>query len=635
MSLLNSFKVRLAATLLVPALLYSVCGAAQTYPTFQGGYRTVAGHGQHLSNVAAAHPDLAVVIKYGSSWLKVNGRGGSDLNVICLTKRRAGDCLLSPTSSKPRMLVIAEVHARELTTAEVAWRWIDFLVDNYGVDADVTWILDSQEIWVIPLANPDGRAMVEKGSAWLLQRKNVDDFNGTCTPLSIGVGYGVDLNRNGAFHWGEPGASTDPCNEFYRGPASASEPEQQALQNLFAKLWRPQRGSNDGDAAPLSVSGAMVSLHAPFNQLVFPWAWSNTRNGNYDQLRALAFRMSYYNGYRTGQWREIVYASSGTTDDYVYGVFGVPAFTIEMGPPSGACGGFSPSYACVDTLQWPLNRGALLSLAKNTRQPYVTPAGPVIAAATVTPGDRTARIDATANADLFGNAANSVGRPHAQPIARAEAYIDLPPWQGGIPIALAAADGVFDSKVENLNATVSTTNLAARRHIIYLRAMDNTGAWGAVSAAWLTVAPPGVPPAKEIVIDNAAAGINEATGTGSRRTFTGTWCTSTAVNSYGGSSLYSCGSTADTYRWTPNIITAGSYDVYVWWSTHVNRASNVPITVTSSSAPVTQTFNERSGGGAWVLHGRYNFAAGAAGYVEVKASNGQAAADAVKFVAVP
>ena len=142
---------------------------------------------------------------------------------------------------------------------------------------------------------------------------------------------------------------------------------------------------------------------------------------------------------------------------------------------------------------------------------------------------------------------------------------------------------------------------------------------------------PAVAAPTEIILDNAALGVNDAAG---GRAFTGTWCLSEAANKYGGDSLYSCGSGAESYRWTPNITDAQAYDVYVWWSTHPNRSTSAPISVTHSAGTATKNFNQQTGGGQWVLHGRYSFAVGKTGYVEVKDTNGQAAADAVRIVPV-
>jgi hypothetical protein len=139
------------------------------------------------------------------------------------------------------------------------------------------------------------------------------------------------------------------------------------------------------------------------------------------------------------------------------------------------------------------------------------------------------------------------------------------------------------------------------------------------------------PQTGELIIDNAAAGVQDAAG---GRTFTGTWCLSGSTNQFGTDSLFSCSSSGtDTYRWTPNLPTAGTYDVYVWWTTHAARGTAVPVSVVHANGTATVNFNEQVGGGQWVLHGRYTFSAGTSGYVQVAGTpTQQAAADAVRFV---
>jgi uncharacterized protein (DUF1800 family) len=137
--------------------------------------------------------------------------------------------------------------------------------------------------------------------------------------------------------------------------------------------------------------------------------------------------------------------------------------------------------------------------------------------------------------------------------------------------------------------------------------------------------------ATEIILDNAKIGVNDTTG---GRTFTGRWCGSSAAGKYGAESFYSCGASRDTYRWTPNITAAQSYDVYIWWPNHPGRASAVPVSVVHGTGTTAKTFNEKTGGGQWVLHGRYAFKVGKLGYVEVNDAGGQAGADAVRFVPV-
>jgi len=156
-----------------------------------------------------------------------------------------------------------------------------------------------------------------------------------------------------------------------------------------------------------------------------------------------------------------------------------------------------------------------------------------------------------------------------------------------------------------------------------------TPAPGGGTSANLTFTISAAPTAGEIVIDNANAGVQDSAG---GRTFTGRWCQSTATGQFGPNSLVSCGNRRDTYRWTPRVQVAGDYDVYVWWAVSPNRSTSVPITVVSAGGSNTRLFNERAGGGQWVLHGRYTFSAGTTGYVEASDANGSAGADAVRLV---
>jgi hypothetical protein len=136
----------------------------------------------------------------------------------------------------------------------------------------------------------------------------------------------------------------------------------------------------------------------------------------------------------------------------------------------------------------------------------------------------------------------------------------------------------------------------------------------------------------QAIVDNAAAGVQDAAG---GRTFSGSWCTSKATGAYGPSSLYSCGGIADIYRFTPNVPSTGTYDVYVRWTANANRSTRTPITVTYAGGANSKQFNQQINGSQWVLHGRYNFNAGTAGRIEISGASGEAAADAVRLLSVP
>jgi hypothetical protein len=142
--------------------------------------------------------------------------------------------------------------------------------------------------------------------------------------------------------------------------------------------------------------------------------------------------------------------------------------------------------------------------------------------------------------------------------------------------------------------------------------------------------PPPPPGGNEIIVDNAAAGVSDA----SRRAF-GKWCISTAPVKYGADSLVSCGTGLDTYRFIPTIPSQGRYQVYIRWSGQATNSKTVPVTVVHAAGTKSLLFDQSVGGGSWVLHGTYLLFAGAKGFVQITDSNGQASADAVRFVRVP
>lgn len=485
---------RLRAAGYRPRLFETVSAGAAAAPQarFAGGYPDVADQYAHLDAVAAAYPALAQVFDYGDSYLKSIGQGGNDLKAICLTNRQAGDCVLSPNSPKPRFVITGQIHAREITTGELMYRWIDELTTKYGTDADITVLLDSTEVWIIPVVNPDGVDIVELGgNAPYLQRKNGRPGGACANPPTASSQTGVDLNRNSTFKYGGAGTSTALCDQTYKGTGASSEPETTALQALFGQLFADTRGPLDTDVAPETTRGAFVTVHSYSNYVLLPWSWSNTNAPNNSALRHLAFRMSYFNGYTTGRGGEILYTASGTTDDYVYGTLGVPGFTFEVGPASGTCSGFTPAYSCQDSTFWPLNKPAFLQGAKMAREPYTLSRGPMtrataLSATSVVKGTNVT-LTATADDNALGNAAGSFGRPTRQNVNRVEYCIDVAPWAGCTPVAMTASDGSFNTQTENAQATIATSGLSLGRHTIYVRSRDTSNYWGAYSAVFLTV----------------------------------------------------------------------------------------------------------------------------------------------------
>lgn len=98
-------------------------------------YRTVEETLLFGAIMADLYPDLAEWIDAGDSWQKTQDQGGYDMMVLRLTN----EAIAGP---KPVLFVTSAIHAREYTTAELVARFAEYLLQNYGEDPDITWILD-------------------------------------------------------------------------------------------------------------------------------------------------------------------------------------------------------------------------------------------------------------------------------------------------------------------------------------------------------------------------------------------------------------------------------------------------------------------------------------------------------------
>ncbi|MFK3979103.1 FAD-dependent oxidoreductase [Micromonospora sp. NPDC050397] len=142
----------------------------------------------------------------------------------------------------------------------------------------------------------------------------------------------------------------------------------------------------------------------------------------------------------------------------------------------------------------------------------------------------------------------------------------------------------------------------------------------------LLVWPP--PASGEVILDSRA---------GSGVTRAGTWLGSTAIGGYHGADYEHDDNTAkgvNRMRFTPVLPTTGSYTVYLRWTAHENRASNVPVEIVHSGGIATRTVDQRTSGGQWVPLGTYPFTAGTAGSVLIRTenTNGYVVADAARFL---
>ena len=437
-------------------------------------YETVEETYAEAQAIADDNPNLASWIDVGDSWEKMAGLGGNDMMVLVLTNSAiSGD--------KPKFFVTAAIHANEYTTAPLCLFFAKYLVNNYAIDADATWILDHHEVHLMFHTNPDGRKKAETGLSW---RKNTNQ--NYCGATSNH--RGADLNRNFEYNWGCCGGSSgDPCNDYYRGPYAVSEPEVQAVQTYMRSIFPDQRGSSSSDAAPDDATGVFIDLHSYGEMVLWPWGYTSSLAPNGIQMQTLGRKFAYWNDYEPVQGYG-QYSTDGSSKDFGYGDLGVATFVFELGTASfQSCSYYQDNIV-------PRNLPAMIYAAKVARTPYITPAGPNAYSLTISadnvPSGTVVTLTAKVDDTQFNN---SNGTESTQNISAAEYYVDTPPWVTSptpTAISMSPSDGVFSSKAETVEAQINTTGWSDGQHIIFVRGQDVSGKWGAFSAVFLNTTSP-------------------------------------------------------------------------------------------------------------------------------------------------
>ncbi len=445
-----------------------VGGQIATIPGYSC-YRTVEETYQSAQSIANKNPTLATWIDIGDSWKKSVGKpDGHDMMVLKLTNSAI-------TGDKPKLFVTGGIHAREYATPELVTRFAEYLVSNYGEDADATWLLDYHEVHLLLQTNPDGRKETENGISW---RKNTNENYCGVTSKN----RGADLNRNFNFQWDCCGGSNDsPCDMFYHGASPASEPEIQAVQNYMESIFPDHRDPNLNESAPLDTAGIFLDMHSYGREVLWPWGFTSSVPPNGAGLQTLGRKFAFFNGY-TPQ-HSIGYLIDGSSDDYAYGALGIAGYVWEIGTS------FFQDCAYFNNTLIRDNLPALIYAAKVVRTPYLTPEGPDVLNLTLSANNIPAGTPVTLNAIIDDTRYNNTsGIEPVQLIAGAEYYIDNPPWvSGSKSYPLSASDGSFDAASEEITSILDTSLLSSGKHMLFLRGKDAEGNWGAFSATFLMI----------------------------------------------------------------------------------------------------------------------------------------------------
>lgn len=255
----------------------------------EDGYHTLETARALLARLADEHPDRARLVDLGTS---VEGR---ELTGLLITDRP-----LQREPDEPAMRILGTHHGDEWSSMEVTLALTELLVTSQ--DPAIVDLVDSWEIWVLPIVNPDG---VEA-----FTRRNANS---------------ADLNRNYGFQWLPGGAAP--------GVAAFSEPETRAVRALALRR----------------AFSHSITVHSGASNL--GWVWNHQLEPSPDDA-LLADRCAEYlaatddpgfwvtNG---ASW----YITHGDTNDWSYGVRGTQDYTLEVSLDKAP-----PEDELADVLDW-------------------------------------------------------------------------------------------------------------------------------------------------------------------------------------------------------------------------------------------------------------------------------------------
>jgi PKD repeat protein len=188
------------------------------------------------------------------------------------------------TGPEPQILFDAGIHGNEIGGPQNLILYAQDLCQKYNHDSLYTDLINSRQIWLDFMVNPDGRDGMTR-------------YNDA----------GVDLNRDFGYMWDTGGTS----------PAPFSQVESRALRNFML----------DHNFV------IYTDYHSGTEIIAYPWSYrpNPTRdNADLDSIAAVYSRKSEYPNLLYGQGFHDMYQVIGSTKDYQYGVNGGVSWSIEI-----------------------------------------------------------------------------------------------------------------------------------------------------------------------------------------------------------------------------------------------------------------------------------------------------------------
>ena len=185
---------------------------------------------------------------------------------------------------EPEVMFDGGIHGDEIGGPENIIRFARDLCLQYGTNPTVTNLINTREIWLYLMVNPDGR--------YSMSRYNAN---------------GVDLNRDWAYMWDGWGGSTGPCSQI-------------ESKNLRSCMYSNQFVVH-------------TTYHSGTEYISCPWSYRPDQPLDWNhiiQLAGLYSSVSGYSNLQFGQGYNGMYAINGSTKDSNYGLMNSISWSMEI-----------------------------------------------------------------------------------------------------------------------------------------------------------------------------------------------------------------------------------------------------------------------------------------------------------------
>jgi hypothetical protein len=280
-----------------------------------GQYHNYFGTTKMLNGFNDKYPDLVKVFSIGKSVL------GKDIWCIRITNEKNN-------TIKSSCLIDGCIHGQEWEGGEACLYLAEYLLINFDVNETITHILNSSEVYLIPLVNPDGR-----------QDDNLYNDNG----INLARNFGIDFGRirGGVMPLGKlfgrikiPRIPFKISREFTLlhklfpsfplwltncGRHPFSEPETQAMRDFMREL------ENNDFSFYVNCHTAWHSFGGPWDAFKPPFEKSKQEQYIFDYVTEWVVENTEYEKYKN-----LLSYLSGESSDWVFKEFRIPSFGFEI-----------------------------------------------------------------------------------------------------------------------------------------------------------------------------------------------------------------------------------------------------------------------------------------------------------------